>query len=200
MIPQRAIDLILAAEGVDQPGKWPEGVSGITIGYGYDLGYEATFVADWKGVLPDPVIHALMPALGLRGEKAHRAATGFRGIKITPEQALQVFMKRTLPQEEKKTLEAFPGLEKLPGEVLGALVSLVFNRGPSMGSERRAEMRAIRDAIAQHAGGTMGPRDCMREIANQLRIMKRLWRGQGLDGLIIRREEEAKLVEAALAA
>src|SRR5581483_9816573 len=32
MIPQPAIDLILSDEGLDQPGKWPGGESGITIG------------------------------------------------------------------------------------------------------------------------------------------------------------------------
>ena len=35
----------------------------------------------------------------------------------------------------------------LPLDAQGALVSLVFNRGTSMEGDRRAEMRAIRDAV-----------------------------------------------------
>jgi GH24 family phage-related lysozyme (muramidase) len=51
-------------------------------------------------------------------------------------------------------------------------------------------MRAIREAVA---------RGDLAEIAAQLRSMKRLWEGQGLGGLIARREEEAQLVESAVA-
>jgi len=56
--------------------------------------------------------------------------------------------------------------------------------------DRRREMRAIRAAAA--AGD-------LAEIAAQLRAMKRLWEGKGLGGLITRREEEAQLVESAMA-
>ncbi len=86
----KALQLILGAEGLDQPGNWPGGQSGITIGIGYDLGY----------------------------------------------------------------------------------------------------MRAIRNAVAS---GDLG------KIANQLRAMKRLWLGKNLDGLLARREAEAKLVESSIA-
>jgi len=67
---------------------------------------------------------------------------------------------------------------------------------------RRAEMRAIRDAIKAYA--TPGTRltgaivECVRLIAEQLRAMKHLWVGKGLDGLIKRREAEAQLVEEAI--
>ena len=33
-------------------------------------------------------------------------------------------------------------------------------------------------------------------IAKELRKMKRIWQGKGLDGLLTRREAEAKLVES----
>jgi len=52
-------------------------------------------------------------------------------------------------------------------------------------------MRAIRDAVAV---------DDLQDIANQLRSMKRLWEGKGLDGLIKRREDEAELVESSIGA
>jgi GH24 family phage-related lysozyme (muramidase) len=59
-----------------------------------------------------------------------------------------------------------------------------------MEGPRRAEMRAVRDAVAVQD---------LAEIAAQLRAMKRLWEGQGLDGLLRRREAEAQLVESCLA-
>jgi GH24 family phage-related lysozyme (muramidase) len=42
--------------------------------------------------------------------------------------------------------------------------------------------------------------DCLRAIAKFLRIMKRLWQGQGMGGLLRRREAEAQLVESAIGA
>ena len=77
----------------------------------------------------------------------------------------------------------------MPPDAQGALVSLVFNRGPGMDGDRRREMRAVRDAVA---------RKDLREIAGQIRAMKRLWEGQGLDGLLRRRDAEADLVESAI--
>ena len=189
IIPQKAIDLILNAEGVDQPWQWPGGASGITIGYGYDLGYEQNFVRDWDGYLASDVIARLQMALGKTGENAHIWAPRFSDIMIGKDIALAVFENFTLPHYTAETILAFPGLDRLPTLVRGALVSLVFNRGTGMIGARRTEMRAIRDAV------TKGD---LREIARQLRAMKRLWAGQGLDGLLKRREAEAQLVEEAM--
>jgi GH24 family phage-related lysozyme (muramidase) len=50
-------------------------------------------------------------------------------------------------------------------------------------------MRAVRDAVA--AGD-------LQEIATQIRAMKRLWVGKGVDGLLKRRDAEARLVETGL--
>jgi GH24 family phage-related lysozyme (muramidase) len=190
MIPQRAIDLILKSEGIDQPWKWPGGSSGITIGYGYDLGYETTFVRDWAGVITPAQIDALTGALARRGGAAAVIASHFRAITITKDQARQVFDGRTLPHYEAETNAAFPGFQLLPDLVRGALVSLVFNRGSGMVGPRRAEMRAVRDAVR---------RQDLDDIANQIRAMKHLWVGQDLDGLLVRRDAEAALVEAAIA-
>lgn len=189
MIPQRAIDLILEAEGVDQPARWPGGESGITLGYGYDLGYEKSFADDWAAHLSSGYIARLLAALGKTGAAAHALAVRFHDIKISKEAALAVFMNATLPHYEEETLHAFPGLDKVPDLVRGALVSLVFNRGTGMVGPKRAEMRTIRDAVRIND---------LRMIAAQLRAMKRLWIGKSLNGLLVRRENEAKLVEAAL--
>jgi GH24 family phage-related lysozyme (muramidase) len=100
-----------------------------------------------------------------------------------------VFKARTLPLHSRRTEQAFPGVEQLPADAQGALVSLVFNRGPGMEGDRRREMRAVRDAVAQKD---------LREIARQIRAMKRIWKGQGLDGLLKRRDAEADLVESCI--
>ncbi|HEY6129471.1 MAG TPA: hypothetical protein VIW23_14955, partial [Candidatus Acidoferrum sp.] len=63
------------------------------------------------------------------------------------------------------------------------------NRGPGMEGDRRKEMRAVRDAVANQD---------LQEIADQIRAMKRLWEGKGLDGLLKRRDAEADLVESAI--
>jgi GH24 family phage-related lysozyme (muramidase) len=58
-----------------------------------------------------------------------------------------------------------------------------------MNGDSRREMRAVRDAVANGD---------LQEIANQLRSMKRIWEGKGLDGLLRRRDAEADLVESAI--
>jgi GH24 family phage-related lysozyme (muramidase) len=196
-ISTKAVQLILNAEGIDQPANWPGGASGITIGIGYDIGYTTVdrFESDWGDVLPASQMQRLKEAIGLRGLSAKVYAPEFSDIKITPDDARKVFTERTLPIEQTKAQLAFPGFEKLPIDAQGALISLVYNRGTSMfdkpGEDKRKEMRAIRDAVA------VGD---LHEIANQLRSMKRLWEGKGLDGLIKRREDEAELVESSIGA
>lgn len=75
-----------------------------------------------------------------------------------------------------------------PPNAQAALVSLVFNRGSSLASASRVEMRHLRDLVSR--------RD-YREIAAQITAMKRLWESKGPDGLLKRREAEARLVEQA---
>ncbi len=188
----RARTLILESEGLNQAGKWPGGKSGITIGFGYDLGQVKVdqLVADWGDVLPAAQLERLKTAVGLAGDQAKAAAPGLADIVIGKDVSLKVFLARTIPEYQKKTEGAFPGLDKLPPDAQGALVSLVYNRGPDMGGDRRKEMRAIRDAVSKGD---------LKEIAAQLRAMKRLWEGQGLPGLLKRRDAEAVLVESSVA-
>lgn len=197
-VPDEALALILEAEGLDQPGQWPGGDSGITIGVGYDLGFvtEQQFEEDWSPFLSSDEIDRLKDAIGLAGGRARDRAADFRDIRIKRADGEQVFKERTLPLYSQRTEKALPGVDQLPPMAQGALVSLVFNRGGSMkddpsrpADETRREMRAIRDAVA--AGD-------LQEIADQLRAMKRIWEGKGLDGLLRRRDAEADLVESAI--
>lgn len=204
MIPQKAIDLILEAEGVDQPGRWPGGGSGITLGYGCDIGADPKSLDFWNGILTDEQIARLQAAKGITGRAAAQIQTRFHDIKVTEAQARDVFMRQSLPREERLTAAGFPGSEGLPGSAFGALVSLVYNRGTALDGDRRREMKAIHDAIvnsrnsAEDETPELRQNNVLRFIAGQFRSMKRLWVGQGLDGLLARRDAEADLVESAI--
>jgi GH24 family phage-related lysozyme (muramidase) len=192
---EKALQLILDHEGMNQPENWPGGQSGITIGIGYDLGYVTVdqFESDWGYVLSKATRARLTAVVGLRAVRAKNRAPTFAGLRLKRADAETVFRNKTIPLFRMRAAQAFPGLDLLPIDTQGALVSLVYNRGTSMvddsPDDRRREMRAIRDAVAA--------RD-LAKIAAQLRAMKRLWQGKGLDGLIERREAEAALVDADL--
>ncbi len=192
IVTDKAKDLIMKFEDLNQPSQWPGGNSGITIGFGYDLGYATVdqFESDWGPCLTGDWLKRLRDAIGKRGIAAKNRAVQFQDIVIMKDDAETIFVNRNLPLYAFKTEMAFPGIDRLPPDAQGALVSLVFNRGASMEGDRRSEMRAIRDAV---------PQGDLREIANQLRSMKRLWANKGLDGLLRRREAEAELVESCIA-
>ena len=195
---QKARDLIVKFEDLDQPSAWPGGQSGITIGIGYDLGFVTPeeFKSDWGDVLSEPDLAALRDVVGLNGDAAKARAASLKNITIKRPDAERVFMERSVPVAQHQTEVAFPGVDKLPADAQGALVSLIYNRGPRLvDSEKnpgdRREMRAIRDAVA---------RGDLRQIADQLRSMKRLWVGKGLGGLLKRRDAEADLVASCIPA
>lgn len=196
--PQKAVDLILAAEGIDQPGRWPGGGSGITLGYGCDIGADPESLEFWRGTLSNDQMKLLEQAKGITGRAAKQIETRFAGIRIGKEAAMKVFMCTSLPREITITTKAYPGIDQMPPEALGAMTSIVYNRGASMAGERRREMAAIKDIIASFAAGKIKQNAALAQIAKQIRSMKRLWVGQGLDGLLKRREAEAKLVESAI--
>lgn len=191
VVTDKAKDLILEFEGKDQPGRWPGGSSGITIGIGYDLGYVTIeqFIFDWGPLLTADVLARLKTVVGTTGIAAQNQAPAFADIRISVDAAERVFFNHTIPLYAQRTEQALPGVTNLPGDAQGALLSLVFNRGTAMEGERRREMLAIRNAV---------PSKDLREIAAQLRSMKRLWVGKNLDGLIRRREAEALLVESCI--
>ena len=194
---ERALKLILDFEGLNQPGKWPGGASGITLGYGYDLGHvtPAQFQADWAESFTAEQMSRLQRAVGKTGAAARALAGSFADIRCTAAGARRVLVGVSLPVYAASTRRALPGFDFLPLDVQGALVSLVYNRGSRMtdspGTDDRREMRAIRDLVA--SGMVAG-------IAEQIRSMKRLWQGKGLDGLLRRRDAEAELVESAIGA
>ena len=171
---------------------WPGGDSGVTIGVGYDLGYQSEFATDWAGMLTAAQIAALLPWLGVKGAEAKPGPAQLMGVTIPWSAAWTAFIRRTLPNQIKLTRATFVGPGSIPPLCLGMLVSLVYNRGTSMTDStanpgNRREMRDIRDAIA--AGH-------LAAVPAALRAMKRLWSPDS--GLVARREREARMFEEGL--
>lgn len=206
MISEKAENLILEFEGMDQPGIWPGGDSGVTLGHGYDLGYAEgyKFEEDWGSYLDSAVIARLKTAIGLKGSTAKAKAKDFKDIKILKSDADEVFVNSSIPKYEEITREAFPGFDDLLEDAQGALVSLVYNRGASMeDTDRRKEMREIRDIISNLYGEGKTPTSedlnaGLESISDCILSMKRLWEGKNLDGLLRRRDAEAELVRSCI--
>jgi GH24 family phage-related lysozyme (muramidase) len=166
---------------------YPGGESGVTIGIGYDLGYNTSyqFAQDWKGILDTQPYIRLLQHLGKKSTNAKAAIASVKDIEISWEAAEIVFKKNTLPRFIEETKKAFPNSEKLHPDAFGALVSLVFNRGASVSGPSRVEMLNIKNLIDSKD---------YKAISNEIMKMKRLWTNKGLDGLLTRRDEEAALI------
>jgi hypothetical protein len=198
---KEALDLLLEYEvggGENYYNKylshptWPGGASGTTLAIGVDCGYYT--INELKkifGFLPNNQLEAIENASGKTGQAGKEYVAEIKPLNITVswDHAVDIFNTLTWPKFARLAERTFPGLDQLCDNAYGAIVSLVFNRGSSLTGSSRTEMRAIKDLIPEkdYAG-----------IASQLRSMKRLWQGKGLDGLMVRREAEAKLVESCL--
>jgi GH24 family phage-related lysozyme (muramidase) len=191
-ISDRALRLIIDFEGINQPGQWPGASSGITLGYGYDLGHVTAdqFERDWGACFTPSQKARLRASIGKTGAAAAALAPSLADIKCNRADSARVLSEVSIPDYLARTRAAFPGLEALPPDAQGALVSLVYNRGAGMSGDSRREMRTIRALV---------PLGDLPGIAAALRQMKRLWEGKGLAGLLRRRDAEASLIEAAMA-
>ncbi|MGE0626380.1 MAG: hypothetical protein AB7O43_01045 [Hyphomicrobiaceae bacterium] len=194
---------------------WPGASSGVTIGFGYDLGWQESpeaFAADWSPVLPEKHVELLTDAVGLRSVEPGRNAKVAQikellgsliaaGVRVPWEPSEAVFRAVTVPRFAQQTAAALPGHEVLSPDCFGALVSLTFNRGPSYDREydpandrldRYREMRGIKAAVMEGR---------LERVPALIRSMKRLWKGMSVEAeLTRRRENEARLFEEGLAA
>ena len=171
---------------------WPGGESGVTVGIGYDLGFQtaARIESDFRAYLTDADLGLLQSAVGVKGDAAEALAGHLRagGVRISFEVANRVFLEASLPRYAHLTRKAYPGIHHLPADAQAMLLSLVYNRGSSLTGDRRREMRAIAGHVR---------RGDLSAIATELRAMKRLWDPDELPGLLRRRDREARLVEEA---
>ena len=201
MISKRAIELIIQHEVGGrayydkklQAPIWAGGESGVTIGMGYDLGYntEKQFMLDWSGVINLNYINALRPTIGIKGPQAKAMLKGeILNVRILYNTAYEVFVKSSLPRYYAITKKIYPNMDLLNDDTKGALVSVVYNRGNKLEGDSRAEMKAIVDLIAKQD---------YEGIAEQIEKSKRLWEHKNLDGLVKRREAEADMVRDSMA-
>jgi GH24 family phage-related lysozyme (muramidase) len=201
MISRKSIDLIIQHEiggravyekKYNRP-IWAGGESGITIGFGFDMGYttEKQFMLDWSGVINLNFVNALRATIGIKGPQAKAMLKGeVLNVRIPYNTAYEVFVKSSLPRYYAMTKKIYPNMDLLNEDTQGALVSVVFNRGNKLEGDSRLEMRAIVDLISKQD---------YEGIAEQIEKSKRLWEGKGLDGLVTRRESEADLVRDSMA-
>jgi GH24 family phage-related lysozyme (muramidase) len=201
MLSKKAIDLIIQFEVGGrayydkklQSPIWAGGESGITIGMGYDMGYcnETQFFQDWGNQLTPNFLDPLRKVIGLKGVQAKQMLRGeLLQVKISYNQAYEVFVKCSVPKYFKLTKAIYPELDTLNEDTQGALVSMVYNRGNKLDGDSRVEMKAIVDMVAKK--NYLG-------IAEEIEKSKRHWEGKGLDGLVVRREAEADLIRDSIA-
>lgn len=169
---------------------WPGGASGVTIGIGYDLGYNSVsqIQRDWVGKVSGTDLEKLKKVSGLKADKAKKQLHRLKTVNVTFDNAKTVFSESVLPRYAASTRKAYPGIDKLLPDTQAALLSLVYNRGTSMSGSKRKEMAAIRPLVLQQD---------YDGIAHEIQKMKRLWSGKGLPGLLKRRDDEADLVSNA---
>ena len=167
---------------------WPGGASGVTIGVGYDLGYNtrSQIAADWKALSPD-IIARLQSVAGAKGTAAQRLTPTLRSISIPWDIAEKVYRERTIPRFARLTENAYRGTATMHPHAQSAMLSWVFNRGEGISSSSRdIEKRAMRSDIPTR----------VKLLPGHFRASKRIWIGRGLDGLLRRREDEARLIES----
>ena len=130
----------------DHP-TWPKGDSGITIGIGYDLGYQTPHQISraWQGKIPDQELERLIKVSGLKRRAAHRALASVQSIQIPLQAAGDVHCAVTLPKYALKTKQVYPGIEKLPADAQSMLDQLVAFCGDAIDKEA-AMIASARDA------------------------------------------------------
>jgi hypothetical protein len=192
----KAAEFLIKIETVQQHPYWPGGISGVTIGIGWDLGYHsrAALRREWAAVGATK-LEQLETAAGKTGTAAHGLIAQLKSITVPADISKQVFLNSLHGYYYPFVTDHFPGLKQLPAEAQVVLISLVFNRGVSMGHEpdwrlakevdKRWEFRELRGDIK---GGDMFA------IYAHLGTMKRLWEKSGPRGLRIRRRDEQALI------
>jgi hypothetical protein len=133
---QQTVDFLVEHEKVPAHPYWPGGLSGITIGVGWDIGQHTKedLAAAWSKLPPNDI------ELLQRASKKTRAAASqllpqVKTVAIPHDLAMDVLVQMIRESYYPTTAKVFPGLELLPTEAQVALTSVVFNRGAAMGSD-----------------------------------------------------------------
>jgi hypothetical protein len=208
LISSKATDLIVFFEvsgkatynaRYERPTR-PAGESGVTIGIGYDIGYStpSSLKADWSDFIEASDLATLTKLCGVTGARAGGRLATVQDVKIPWDTAMRQFVGSEQAKYVGLTERSLPNFAKLSNNSRGALVSLVYNRGPSFNVTEKAdptgrylEMRKIHSLME---------RDDFGAIPAEIKSMSRIWVSDpNLKGLVIRRSLEAALFQSGLA-
>ena len=191
-----SVEFLTKVETVQEHPYWPGGASGVTLGIGWDLGYHniSELNSVWEALDADD-LKRLEVAAGNKGAAARVLIPQLGSIDVPADVSKQVLADSLRTYYYPFVTNHFPGLIQLPTEAQVVLISLVFNRGISMGHEpdwrfakevdSRWEFRELRRDVQD--------RDLFAIYAH-LGTMKRLWEKSGPRGLRIRRRDEQTLI------
>lgn len=192
-ISKQTMEFILSYEGFQKYPYIPIsenkviGDSGITIGYGYDLGQQSKtqIATDLQGLYTEDEIKRFQSVSGLKTHNAINNLYKVNDIQISKENALKLssISKKRYAQD---TYDIYPEVINLHPHCQGALLSIIYNRGNSLNGERRIEMRNIQIHLKNMK---------YEKISNEIISMKRLWTD---GGLLSRREKEAEFFKKGL--
>jgi hypothetical protein len=193
VISKESLDSILKWEKYESkpyvPSKGKDGKSGVTLGYGYDLGHQSLeqIKKDLNFYYTSSQIQRLLKAQGKRGLAAQALVNSLSDIIINKDKAYQMVMivKKRYAED---TLKVYPDILKYHPHCQGAILSLVYNRYIGLKGDRRKEMKEIQDDLKKNG----------KKVPLFLRSMKRLWTTKANRGLQARREDEAKIFEKGL--
>lgn len=167
----------------------PPGFSGVTIGIGYDLGYNSPsqIKSDWEGRLPPQQVSRLASCAGKTGASARAALSRVSDIRIPWVTALEVYDVRTVPRFATMTEAAYANIKTMNPDIQGVILSTSFNRGTAMTGDRRRELLWTRNDII--AGK-------MKNLPSYQLQMRRLW--PTIKGLQRRYTAHAGLIEKSI--
>ncbi|WP_254202679.1 MULTISPECIES: pesticin C-terminus-like muramidase [unclassified Acinetobacter] len=193
VISKESLDSILKWEKYESkpyvPSKGKDGKSGVTLGYGYDLGHQniEQIKKDLASYYTSSQIQRLLKAQGKKGLAAQTLVNSLSDIIINKDKAYQMVMivKKRYAED---TLKIYRDILKYHPHCQGAILSLVYNRYIGLKGDRRKEMKEIQNDLKNNG----------KKVPSLLRSMKRLWTTKANRGLQARREDEAKIFEKGL--
>ncbi|TYB29320.1 hypothetical protein FXB78_05225 [Aggregatibacter actinomycetemcomitans] len=185
VVSKESLEFILETEGYEKYPYVPGAKSGVTIGYGYDLGQQtpqqiATDLSTFYG--PDE-IRLLQRVSGLKAQQAKSALPIVSKIVTSKETALEL-SAISKARYAQYTFDIWPEAISIHPHCQGALLSIVYNRGNDLKGERRREMRNIQTYLKEGD---------YKKVPGEIISMKRLWQNDpNVRGLLIRRDKEAE--------
>jgi hypothetical protein len=131
-----AVEFLIKVEDVPKHAYWPTGMSGVTLGVGWDMGYHSLdeLRQTWASLGTD-VLARLAVAVGKKGRAAQALVPQLESIVVPQSLSIQVLACSLDNFYYPFVIHLFPGLERLPPEVQIVFISIVFNRGPNMGRD-----------------------------------------------------------------